>query len=581
VTQAPDRFDTIPITAESLVTLAGRSVESLNGSWRLTLDIFGEGFHQDWARLDESERTTWTLPRDYDVAGAEAVEVPSCWNMNRPDWRLFEGTGWYTRRFDWVPARSGERVVLTVGAAAYEATVFLNGRLMGRHRGGSTPFCVELTGAVRPGANRLHIAVDNRRRPDRIPPERFDWFNYGGLYRDVGLVRLPPVFITQASLSLAPDGDRFTLLADVTLSDPVSGAAVVSVPELDLDLVVPISRGEGTEVVAVTPVLWSPQNPKLYRVETRFRDDLVVDRIGFRDIRTSGRGLLLNGTPLFLRGVSVHEDDVALGKATSEDDIRRRFADAQALNCNFLRLAHYPHDPRVARIADELGFLLWSEVPVYWDVDFTNPDTYRDAENQLAELIHRDRNRASVIFWSVGNETPDTRERTRFLSDLAAFAHRADPTRLVTAACTVRDGRISDSLAESLDVIGLNEYFGWYDPDLNGLERVLAESAPDRPVLVSELGADALAGLHEAAAHLGSEERQAAIYRAQFEMLLRAPYICGASPWILYDFRSERRQSSLQGGFNRKGLIAEDKTTVKLAFHELARVYEALKSRRG
>jgi beta-glucuronidase len=581
ITRAQAPADPTRLTAAGLVAVAGRSFESLAGPWALTLDLFGEGFSQNWPQLDERDSRAWDKPRDYDIAGGQTVEVPSCWNMNRPEWRLFEGTGWYTRSFGWAPRQPRERTVLFVGAAAYEAHVYLNGVFLGRHLGGSTPFCVELTSALRPGANRLQIAVDNRRRPERIPPERFDWFNYGGLYRDIGLLRLPPVFIADAALYLAPDGDRFTLVAEITLSDPADGVATVSVPELDLDLEVPISGGFGTEVVAVTPVLWSPARPKLYRVEARFRDDLIADRIGFRDIRVVGRELYLNGSALFLRGISVHEDDLVRGKSCDEADIRRRFAHARALNCNFLRLAHYPHDPRVAALADELGFLLWSEIPVYWQIDFANPETYRDAENQLAELIRRDRNRASVVLWSVGNETPDTPERTRFLADLARFARRTDPTRLVTAACTLRDGRIDDSLQHSLDVIGFNEYFGWYERDLEGLARALEGSDPKRPVLISELGADALAGLHDPALSLASEELQAAIYRAQFQMLSRAPYVCGTSPWLLYDFRSERRQSSIQRGFNRKGLIAEDKQTRKLAFAELARIYGRLAAERG
>jgi beta-glucuronidase len=580
VTIRPDEDGPV-LGASGLVTSAGRQVERLGGAWSLTLDLFGESRNQDWAALDDTQPTTWEVPRDFDIEGGEIVEVPSCWNLNRSEWRLFEGTGWYTRRFDWYPARSGERVVLSVGAAAYEARVYLNGRFLGLHRGGSTPFCVELTDALTPGANKLQISVDNQRRRDRIPPQRFDWFNYGGLYRDVFLLRLPPVFVREAALSLVPDSGRFTLLGEVMLSDTVDGVATISVPELALVIRVPIVNGVGCEVVAVTPVLWSPSNPKLYRVETRFGEDIVIDQVGFREVRAVGQDLFLNGAPVFLRGICVHEDDVTLGKSTSEEDIRRRFAHARALNCNFLRLAHYPHDSLVARIADELGFLLWAEIPVYWEVEFDNPDTYRDAENQFAELIRRDRNRASVILWSVGNETPDSPERTRFLSGLASFARRTDPTRLVTAACTVRDGRIDDTLADSLDVVGLNQYFGWYDPDLRGLSRVLAESTPRRPVIISELGADAVAGLRDPAGRLGSEERQASIYRAQFEMLTKAPYVCGASPWILYDFRSERRQSSLQKGYNRKGLIAEDKTTRKLAFDALAEIYGRLARERG
>jgi beta-glucuronidase len=569
------------ITADSLLTLVGRAVESLDGPWSLTLDLFGEGLDQNWPALDEAEPDAWDTPRDYDVRGGETIAVPSCWNLQRPEWRYFEGVGWYTRHFEWRPGLSGERVVLAVGAAAYEARVFLNGRPLGRHRGGSTPFCVELTGALASGRNRVQIALDNRRLATRIPPERFDWFNYGGLYREVGLVRLPPVFIRESCLSLVPDRACCTVLAEVRLSDPVDGEAVVNVPELGVNLRVPIVAGSGAAVVAVTPVLWSPATPKLYTVVTRFGADEVVDRIGFREIRVVGRELLLNGKPLFLRGICVHEDDVALGKATTEEDVRRRFRHARALNANFLRLAHYPHHERVARIADEEGFLLWEEIPVYWTVDFASEDTYRDAANQLSELIRRDRNRASVILWSVGNETPDTPERTRFLGRLARLARELDPTRLVTAACTLQDGRIRDALEPSLDVLGLNEYFGWYDPDLAGLARTLAASTPTRPVLVSELGADALAGWRDPRRALSSEERQADIYRAQFEALEQASYICGVSPWLLYDFRSERRQSIVQRGFNRKGLIAEDKKTTKQAFGVLADIYRRLAERRG
>ena len=569
------------MTADTLVMLAGRAIESLDGSWWLTLDLFGEGLDQNWPALDETAPDAWDTPRDYDVQGGETVAVPSCWNLQRPEWRYFEGVGWYTRHFEWRPGRPGERVVLAVGAAAYEARIYLNGQPLGRHRGGSTPFSVELTQSLVEGRNRIQIAVDNRRLSSRIPPERFDWFNYGGLYREIGLVRLPPVFIREASLSLVPDGACCTVLAQVSLSDPVDGEATVSVPELGLDLRVPISAGFGAAVVAVTPILWSPATPKLYRVATRFGTDEVVDRIGFREIRASGQQLFLNGKPLFLRGICVHEDDIALGKVATEADIRRRFQHARALNANFLRLAHYPHHERVARIADEVGLLLWEEIPVYWEVDFASEDTWRDAANQLSELIRRDRNRASVILWSVGNETPDSPERTRFLGRLAELARLADPTRLITAACTLQDGRIQDSLEAGLDVIGLNEYFGWYDPDLAGLARTLAASTPTRPVIISETGADALSGWRDPRRPLSSEDRQAEIYRAQFEMLERASYICGVSPWLLYDFRSERRQSSLQRGFNRKGLIAEDKQTIKQAFGVLAGIYRRLAETRG
>src|SRR5215210_4122814 len=141
------------IQSETLVTIAGRAVESLDGDWRLSLDLFGEGGAQNWPSLDDAQPGRWDLPRDYEAQAGSLVQVPSCWNLNRPEWRYFEGTGWYTRNFDWKPSRAGERIVLRVGAAAYLAEIYLNGHRLGRHRGGSTPFCVELTEALRSGSN--------------------------------------------------------------------------------------------------------------------------------------------------------------------------------------------------------------------------------------------------------------------------------------------------------------------------------------------------------------------------------------------------------------------------------------------
>jgi beta-glucuronidase len=313
-------------------------------------------------------------------------------------------------------------------------------------------------------------------------------------------------------------------------------------------------------------------------MEAQFGADHVVDRVGFRDIRVQGHDILLNGVPIFLRGVCVHEDDEILGKVTNDADIRRRFTHAKELGCNFLRLAHYPHHERVAEIADEVGLLLWAEIPVYWAIDFANPDTYADAENQLLELITRDRNRASVIIWCVGNENADTNARASFMSRLAEAARRADPTRLVSAACLINRSTftIEDRLASHLDVIGLNEYFGWYEPDFSGLERLLANSHPDRPVVISEVGADALAGHRGGLRELFTEDCQAEIYRRQFDIIAKANWLRGFCPWLLYDFRSARRQTRFQRGFNRKGLIAEDKATKKLAFGVIAERYARL-----
>lgn len=557
----------------SYVPINGRPVVSLDGDWRLTLDLFDEGLRQKWYGLDETPPSQWSHPRDYEIEAGELVRVPSCWNLHKPEWTYFEGAAWYTRHVDWQRGPAGERVILSVGAANYAAMVFVNGRYIGGHCGGSTPFSLDVTDALENGRNRLQIMVENRRSPARVPMQHIDWFNYGGLYREISLMRLPAVFIREARAVLLPDGQEVRF--SIELSEALDNTAQVSIPELGLSLSIPVHDGRGGVTLPFTGQCWSPDAPRLYDVQFACGTDQVNERIGFRTIETRGTDILLNGARILLKGVCVHEDDLALGKVSTEEDVRRRFSHVKELGGNFLRLSHYPHHQHVARIADEMGLLLWAEIAVYWAIAFDNPDTYADAENQLRELIARDVNRASVILWGVGNENADTDARLSFMARLAQTARAADPTRLVGAACLINREifAIEDRLAEHLDVIGLNEYFGWYEPDFSGLDRLLANSSPDKPVIVSETGADALPGHRGAGRILFTEDWQAEFYRQQIRRLATTPYVAGIAAWLLYDFRTERRQTGFQKGFNRKGLIAEDKTTRKLAFTALAGLF--------
>ncbi|WP_333834606.1 glycoside hydrolase family 2 protein [Rubrimonas sp.] len=569
-------YDRPLIGADSLVDPGGRPMDALT-DWGLTLDPFEEGLRQRWFALDDRPMAEWTTPRDFDDAGATPARAPCCWTMLDPEWRRHEGAVWHVTHFD--HARGPHRTVLRFGAANYAALVFLNGRFLGRHLGGSTPFCVELTEALHEGRNRLMVMVENHRRSDRVPMGHIDWFNHGGLHREVALLRLPPVFIRAAGFALTADG--VGIAVDVTLSDPVDGVARVAIPALGIHADLSVAAGAGRVEIAAAPDRWSPETPRLHDVAVSFGDDVFRERVGFRTLAVEGERILLNGRPIWLRGVCVHEDDRDVGRVSTEADVRRRFGHARALGCNFLRLAHYPHHEHVARIADEEGFLLWSEIPVYWAIDFANPATFADAENQLRELIARDRNRASVALWGVGNENADTDARLSFMSRLAAAARAADPTRLIAAACLIDRVRfaIADRLAETLDVIGLNEYFGWYEPGFEGLERLLANSEPGKPVIVSETGADGAPGLRGTG--LFTEHRQAEIVRRQIETLRRFDYVQGVAWWLLYDFRSDRRQTGVQRGFNRKGLVADDKATLKAGFHALAEAYAAIAGRKA
>jgi beta-glucuronidase len=228
----------------------------------------------------------------------------------------------------------------------------------------------------------------------------------------------------------------------------------------------------------------------------------------------------------------------------------------------------------MARTADEMGLMLWEEVPVYWTIQWQNPETLANATNQLTELVTRDRNRASVIVWSVANETPVSEPRTKFLKSLIDTARTLDDTRLVSAAMEVHadpaDGNhriVDDPLGEFTDLLSFNQYVGWYDGLPDKLPDIRWSFGYEKPVVISEFGADALQGKHGDRLTRFSEEYQEDLYRQTLAMLGKIPQWRGTTPWILVDFRSPRRPlPNIQDGWNRKGLIGENGVKKKAFF---------------
>ncbi|MDR0600033.1 MAG: hypothetical protein LBG84_08140 [Treponema sp.] len=567
------------LSASCLINTSGREGESLSGRWNFAADWYDTCRRAEWFKEIRTSAAGVPQPVDWDWEAWERINVPACWNMERPELYYFEGAGVYTRTFRYVPREAGERLILRFEGAAYNACVFVNGLFAGSHDGASTPFNADITGLVQE-ENRVVVTVDARRGPARIPMDNSDWFNYGGLYRDVFLYRLPRVYIKDWFVRLAGDGG---VDADVYIDggEGADGTVGIEIPELSARAEAPARDGRASFHIGAKPERWSPENPRLYDVILRFtagkdgKQDSARDRIGFREIAVRGTDIILNGKKIFLKGVSVHEDHIIHGKTTSEDIIRSTIRDLKEMNGCYLRLAHYPHDSRFARIADEEGVLLWEEIPVYWAVAFDNPATYHDAQNQLSELVLRDRNRASVIIWSVGNENADTDSRLTFMSALARRARELDPTRPVSAACLINhtELKIDDRLAEVLDIIGVNEYYGWYDPDFGKLPKILANSAPAKPVVICEFGGDARAGQRGTVDDLWTEDKQRDLYERQTAVIRQCPYIAGVSPWIFYDFRCPRRLNRYQEGFNRKGLIDAGRLQKKAAYYVMRRFY--------
>lgn len=565
-------------TADSMIFDRFRKKESLNGHWHYAVDQYNTFLRQKWFNENYYDAGGNTLPVDFSFDEWELMDLPCSWNTTDRMYMLYEGSMVYTRKFIYARQSDDERMILKIGAANYICRVFINKKYVGMHRGGSTPCYFDITNYLEHD-NRIFLQVDNTRRHEQVPMENTDWFNYGGIYRDIELIRVPKTHIKDFKIALEPDSNFSRIRAVVSVSENYSGTAKLEIPELGIIREIEVVNGSGEVVFDASPELWSPESPKLYDVSLECAGDRVRDRVGFREIRVRGMDIVLNGKSLFLRGISCHEDSVEHGKALTDEERLENIRLAKELGCNFMRVAHYPHSERMSQLADETGLLLWEEIPVYWDIRFDSEDTYSDAENQLRELITRDYNRASVIIWSVGNENDDTDDRLKFMSRLAECAHSIDKTRMVSAACLVnyKKNAIEDRLEQYLDIIGLNEYCGWYTAEWRMLPELFENSDPKKPVIITEFGADAYPGLRGTITDKGTEDCQAYVYERQTETIRKIPYIKGMTPWILHDFRCPRRTSVNQRYYNTKGLLSADKKHRKPAFFVLRDFYNSLK----
>ena len=568
-----------------LVDVDHRLQTSLNGPWHYIVDPYhnGWGGDPDKPNLNGFAKNGHPVPggalQEYDFAKSPALQVPGDWNSQKPDLFFYEGLLWYEKDFTYQP-KPDTHVFLHFGAVNYAAHVFVNDIYVCQHEGGFTPFDCDVTSAIKAGNNFVVVAADNQRTAERVPGIKSDWWNYGGMTREVSLIEVPESYIDDYSLQLRKGTDD-QLYGYVHVTGAKEGAKVsLRIPELKIEKTAEVD-GTGKAAFSITAnglQLWSPETPKLYNIELHANHDVLKDDIGFRTVEVKGDQILLNGKPIFLRGVNVHaEAPYRSGRAWSEQDAQTLLGWAHELHCNFVRLAHYPHSETMTREADKLGILVWSEIPVYWGNAWTNPHTLHVAKQQLHEMIRRDNNKASVILWSLSNETPISAERTEFISKLATAAREQDPTRLITSAIVThfsgKTAVLDDPLGQSLDVLGYNEYIGWYVGKPEDAPSYTWEDPLHKPVIMSEFGGGAKAGVHENENYRFSEEYQANLYQQQFQMFAKMPFLQGLAAWVLMDFRSPMRMlPGIQDYYNRKGLVS-DKGEKKKAFFAVQDYY--------
>lgn len=587
---------------DQIINIENREVFSLNGTWKYIVDPYETGYY-DYRRDVRDEKPYPSKSEslflgyqqqnpservEYDFEKADNIMVPGDWNSQHERLYYYEGSVWYYKQFQYKVENSQDRQFLYFGAVNYEADVYLNGEKLGKHVGGFTPFNYEITGKIKPDQNFVILKVDNTRGLEKVPTINTDWWNYGGITRDVRIVNVPSTFVQDYYIQLMPGSlDEVSVWVKLNGNDRANQKVTVLIPEAKSKVTITTDKdGFAKATFQIKGLdLWSPDSPKLYDVSIGLNNQNLTDRIGFRSLETRGADILLNGTPVFLRGISIHEENgIRGGRAYSREDAVTLLGWAKELGCNFVRLAHYPHNENMTRVADEMGMMVWSEVPVYWTIQWENQKTFANAQNQLTDMITRDKNKASVIVWSMANETPVSPERTAFITEMIKTTKKMDPVRLVSAALerhtkagTENTQVIEDPLQAYVDIIAFNEYLGWYDGLPEKCKTATFDIQFDKPVIVSEFGAGALQGNHGTRNERWTEEYQEYLYEETLKMLDRIPQLRGITPWILADFRSPRRVlSDIQDGWNRKGVISETGEKKK-AFYTLQDFYEKKK----
>ena len=558
--------------------LLARTVD-LGGVWEFRFDPESRGEPAHWFASDAAG--TWAPMR-----------VPGSYNQALRNNVLYQGKAWYRTSFD-ATLNQGERALLRFDGVAIRAKVWVNGESAGEHLFPYTGFTLDVTALVHAGSNRMVVMADNTLLKDAIPDTNCTgWWNYGGINRGVFLEIQPEVYSTGLATTtrMTTAGWNFALSARV-INHRVSGSAKIAAAVTD-------SRGRnvwkrewtetlaaGTTKIASTADLqniepWSPDRPSLYRLNLTVEAGGAITQtsaaVGFRQIEVQGTKILLNGQPIFFKGVNYHEMYPGSGMTLAREQVRRDLMDIKALGSNFVRLAHYSHDRQAYELADELGLMIWSEIPAWQPrAETLGSDEIWEKYGapQLQEMIEQRRMHPSVVVWSVGNEFPSDKEPVaKYVARAIKLVKELDPTRLATFAS---DRRERDMCLDLVDFIAINEYFGWYYgaiQDLAGNLDKVHEKWPGKPIVVSEFGAESIPGWKNA-----NTKDRGMDYSEDYQMKLagthlgyildkaRAGYMSGALLWVYADFPNpsafQRSQSHppLASYMNCKGLVTDDR----------------------
>jgi beta-glucuronidase len=583
-----------------------RERKSLDGLWRFALDASGRGRAEEWWKRS--------------LAGSREIPVPASYNDVFVEAEVHDhvGDAWY-QTVARVPERwRGERIVLRFDAATHRAVVWVDETQVAEHEGGYTPFEADVTALVEPGAEvRITAVVNNVLTWQSIPPgyveetpdgrrQRYfhDFFNYSGLHRTVWLYTTPASYVEDVTVVTGLDGSTGTIRYRIETARDEGVGVEVTLRDAESNEVAR-TTGRSGELTVEDVHPWQPGEGYLYELtielsgESGDTVDLYSLPVGVRTVRVDGARFLINGEPFYFRGFGKHEDAAVRGKGHDDSFLVHDFALMEWLGANSFRTSHYPYAEEVLEYADRHGIVVIGETAavglnaqlggVLGGVSFTtfseetvNAATQEVHRQAIRELIARDKNHPCVVIWSIANEPESwTPESRAYFEPLVAETRRLDPTRPVAFANFMAATPDRDVISDLFDVLMLNRYHGWYAQtgDLAAAERSLEEEVRawvdkhEKPIIFTEYGADAVAGVHSLITSPWTEEYQADVLAMFHRVFDRFDAVVGEQIWHFADFATAPGIMRVDG--NKKGVFTRERRP-KAAAHMLRRRWRNL-----
>nr|WP_263323392.1 beta-glucuronidase [Neobacillus sp. Marseille-Q6967] len=586
-----------PITTET------RGIIDLNGIWNFKLDK-GNGFDQNWEKSALTDTIPMAVPASFNDLGVKA-EI-----------RDHVGWVWYEREFAVPSILTSERIVLRFGSATHTAKVYVNGDLVVEHKGGFLPFEAEINSFLKEGKNRLTVAVNNIVDFSTLPVgflsekeipgvgkvqknnPNFDFFNYAGLQRPVKIYTTPQTYVKDVTVVSEIDGT-------VNYSVETNGNAEVKVSAIDEsgEVVATATGAAGTFTIQDVK-LWEPLNAYLYTLKIELLDagkvvDVYEQPFGVRSVEVKDGKFLINNKPFYFKGFGKHEDTPLRGRGFDEAANIMDFNLMKWIGANSFRTAHYPYSEEIMRLADREGIVVIDETPaVGLHVNFMvmlgggprskntwqELKTFEHHQEVIRELVARDKNHPCVVMWNVANEPASEEEGAdEYFKPLIELFRELDPQkRPVTLVTHLGSTPDKDKIAELIDVLTFNRYYGWY-VDSGDLESAKAslraefngwlERCPSKPFMMTEYGADTVAGLHDVEPVMFTEEYQVEFYKANHEVFDEFEHFVGEQVWNFADFQTSQGIIRVQG--NKKGIFTRERKP-KYSAHELRKRWTSI-----